>query len=112
MSKVYVVQETEHDFTPAEQYGEVIFMSVSGADDFKNIRGSQSNERLLAHLAHVLRDFSAEDFIVLTGSPYVSAAVFLILGNRGIQSVRLLRWDNRDFVYRPLYIELRKETVS
>lgn len=113
MSRVWVLQETNHDFTKAENYGEVVFVSVAGQDDFNNLRGSLSNERLLAHLSHELRDFNPEeDYIVITGSPYITAATFLILGNRRVQGVRFLRWDNRDLIYIPLYIELRKEVVS
>jgi hypothetical protein len=110
MSKVYVTQETNHDFIPAEKFGEVVFMTVSKRDDFWNIRNSGNNERLLAHLAECLKDFDPEnDYIVITGSPYVTAAICLILGNWRVQGVRFLRWDHMDRSYVPLYIELRKE---
>jgi hypothetical protein len=113
MARVWVLQETNHDFTKAETFGEVVFLSVAGRDDFNNVRGSLVNERLLAYLTHELRDFDPEeDFIVITGSPYITAAVFLILGNRRVQKIKFLRWDNRDLVYIPLYVELRKEMVT
>lgn len=100
--KVYVVQETSHDFSGAEAFGDLKFLSVDKTDDFHNLANSEHNQRLLAHLRHGLRDFSKYDFLILTGSPYVSAAVMWILGQRGQRQVNILRWDNRDRVYVPL----------
>ena len=105
--KVFVTYETNHDFSEAERYGEITFLT---SDDLSNVRGSVRNEGILSNIRNKLKKFDAEnDWIVVTGSPYVAAAVFLILGNRKIRSVNVLRWDNRDFVYRPMHIELRQE---
>jgi hypothetical protein len=58
-------------------------------------------------LRFLLRRYDAtQDWLVVSGSPYVSAAVFLLLGQAGFETVRVLRWDNRDRVYRPLFIEI------
>lgn len=111
---VFVTQESTHDYRLAEEFGELIFLSLSGRDDFNNIRGGEHNRRIMMHLRRGLRDFDEEkDYIVLTGSPYVNAAVSLILGARRVKKVQYLRWDNRDHIYIPLTIEIENlETMS
>lgn len=101
---VYVTQETNVNYVEAERWGKVEFLT---ANDFNNMRGSLVNERLVRSLKHGLRNHDPEsDWIVVSGSPYVAAAVFLILGLKGHRRVQILRWDNRDFVYRPLHVEI------
>jgi hypothetical protein len=105
---VWVTQETDVDFSEAERYGEVKFLT---ANDFNNTRSSIKNQFLLMSLRKQLTEFEPEnDWIVITGSPIVSCAVFAILGWMRHPLVRILRWDNRDLVYRPHYLELNKET--
>ncbi len=103
---VWVTQETNHDFIPAERYGEVQFLTK---DDFNNVKSSLTNEALMTELAHKLKRYDPEeDWLVIAGSPYVTAAVFLLLGNSHHRQVRILRWDNRDRDYRPLWLEIRR----
>jgi len=103
MANVYVTQETPLDFSKAEEYGELVFLSVNRSDDFHNIVNSEHNKRLMAHLAHGLKEFNEEeDFIVVTGSPYVRAAVMWILGRKQVRKVKFLRWDNQQNTYIPL----------
>lgn len=102
MTKVYVTQETSHDFRRAEEFGDLVFLS-DGRDDFHNITNSQHNGRLIAHLRQGLCEFDyAKDYLVLIGSPYVQAAAMHILGSNNNRTIKLLRWDNRDFTYIPL----------
>lgn len=107
MAKVYVIAENKLDFRPAEGFGQVEFLTVDRQDDFNNVNDGGNNRRLMAHLRQHLRDFDEErDWIVITGSPYVTAAVFWILGSRGVKVLRFLRWDNRDLLYIPLTLKL------
>lgn len=103
MDTVWVTQETDKDFSGAEAYGRVEFLTK---DDFNNIKGSLKNEELVNRLRFLLRRFGPDDWIVPAGSPYVSAAVFMILGQMGIKQLKILRWDNRDLMYRPMYLDL------
>lgn len=103
-STVFVTQETEHDFSKAEEFGEVAFLTRA---DLNNIKGSLHNRELIESLKTRLKDYVPNrDWIVITGSPYVAATVFLLLGIRGFRKVQILRWDNRDFIYRPMVVEL------
>ena len=104
MPTVWVTQETSHDFSPAEQYGEVRFLTK---DDFNNTRNSIANAALWSELKFILKRYDPnEDWIVIAGSPYVAAAVFLLLGLSHHKQIKVLRWDNRDFMYRPMYMEI------
>lgn len=105
MSKVFIIQETNVDFSKAEEFGDLVFLTDGRRDDFHNIVNSQHNDRLIAHIRQGLKDYNERvDWLVITGSPYVCSAVFALLGLSGIRSLRLLRWDNRDFRYIPLII--------
>lgn len=107
MAKIFVTQEPHQniDFSDAERYGQIEFLTHR---DLINVRGSSHNEELVADIAAKLEGFDhKEDYIVIVGSPYVAAVVFMILGMRGYRTVRVLRWDNRDLVYRLVFIELR-----
>ncbi len=109
MSTVWVIQETSHDFSDAERFGDVQFLT---RDDLNNMKNSIHNERLMASLRTKLRATDPEDFFLIAGSPYVSAVVFMMLGQMGRFSVKMLRWSNRDRAYFPLPLELRMEKTA
>lgn len=104
-SIVWVTQETENDFRDAERWGEVRFLTVK---DLNNNKNSWHNDELTRSLRAQIQKFNPEeDWVVVAGSPYVSAATFMLIGMRGINRVQILRWDNRDRRYIPMYINLR-----
>jgi CRISPR/Cas system-associated endoribonuclease Cas2 len=104
MPTVFVTQETTHDFTKAEVHGNIEFITK---DDFNNVQNSLVNRSIIVEINHKLKKFDdSEDWIIITGSPYVSAAVFMALGNKGVKSVNVLRWDNRNEVYHPVKLDL------
>lgn len=108
--KVYITQETRYDFSPAEIFGEITFIT---RDDLNNLRQSQHNETLVARVKDALKHYDPEyDWLVISGSPYVAALVFMLIGMRKPRHVQILRWDNRDFKYQPLHIELRREILA
>ncbi len=64
------------------------------------------NKVLIEELRTRLSEFDPKnDFIIITGSPLVTAAVFMILRER-TPIVKFLRWSNRDFVYTEVVIDL------
>ncbi|PIZ29609.1 MAG: hypothetical protein COY40_06520 [Alphaproteobacteria bacterium CG_4_10_14_0_8_um_filter_53_9] len=102
----FVTQETEHTFIEAERFGEVVFLTTT---DVNNTKGSLHNEELFRSIKAQLREFNPEvDYIVPAGSPYVVAGVFLILGNMGLKNIKVLRWNNRDYNYTPLHMDLKR----
>lgn len=105
MGKVFVTQESSYNFSKAERFGEIIFLA---RDDLHNTQASMHNGQVIQEISHKLKDFDEfEDWLVIAGSPYIAAVVFLILGRRGIKNLNLLRWDNRDYTYIPMRLVLR-----
>jgi hypothetical protein len=103
-AKAFVTHETEHSFIEAERFGEVVFVTH---DDLNNTKNSLHNEAVFRAIKQTLKDFRPDvDFIVPAGSPYVTAAVFLILGNMGFKHIKVLRWNNREFTYIPMHFDL------
>lgn len=105
MSRVFVTQESSYNFSKAEEFGEVVFIV---RDDLHNNKGSLHNERVIWEINRKLKDFNPEDdWLVIAGSPYIAAVVFLLLGRRGVKNINVLRWDNRDYMYLPMKLDLR-----
>lgn len=105
-SRVFVTQENPTlNYLSAEEFGDITFMSRG---DYSPIKNSIANEKLLADLQRHLKSFDIDkDYIVVTGSPIVAAAVFLLLGRFGYaHKVNVLRWSNRDHTYQPVTIDI------
>lgn len=104
MAKVFVTQEKGFDFTKAEAFGELVFMTDL---DFWNNKKSGHNARLVEKLVEKLAlvDFENDSFI-LVGSDMVIAAVFMLVGRAGIRRVNILRWSSRDQIYEPAEIDV------
>jgi hypothetical protein len=104
MAKVFITQEGQFDFTDAGRYGDVESLAH---EDLYNIKGSRHNEQLIRAIRWKLRSFDDRvDFILISGSPYIVAVVFMILGQMGIHYVQVLRWSNRDRRYDLCWIEI------
>lgn len=103
-ARVFVTQEMPKlDYTPAEKFGEVVFLA---RNDFSPVASSLINVDLMTSIKSGLRGFDeTNDYVVFSGSPVVAAAVFAHLGKM-VQSIRLLRWNNRDNTYTPMRINL------
>lgn len=106
MSKVFITQENPNlNYLPAEAFGEIVFMTRG---DLSPVRNSLNNEALIDELRVKIREFDVKaDFIVISGSPVVAAAVFMLLRER-TETVNVLRWSNRDRVYQHLVISLKQ----
>lgn len=105
MPRVWVTHEKNANFTPAEKFGEIKFLT---AQDLNNMPNSLHNEKLLERIAHKLKtEYDPdEDYFIIIGSPYVTAAVFMLLGAMGVRRVKVLRWNNQHDYYLPIEIKL------
>lgn len=105
--RVFVTQEMDRlDYSPAEKFGDVVFLTRS---EFSHVKSSLGNIELVRQIRDRLADFNAEiDFVVCSGSPTVAAAVFAIIG-RKCGRWTILRWSNRDFAYNPVEITIGAE---
>ena len=110
MTRVFVTQETNHDFRSAEAFGDIVFIT---GKDFINVKHSQANERVIDQIEDKLRHFEPTvDWLVVAGSPFVSGAVFWMLGRMNKRNIQILRWDNRDQRYIPLHMEFRQDVLQ
>lgn len=107
MAKVFVTQEHPSlNYAPAEEFGEVVFMTI---DDYSSIKNSLHNIDLIDELKNTVKEFDPDvDYIVISGSPVVSAIVFMLVGMmyQGRQ-INVLRWSNRDHMYQPTTINIK-----
>lgn len=103
-SRVFITQENPNlNYLPAEGFGEVVFLTRG---DISPIRGSLNNENVVEEIRRKLKDFDERfDFVAPSGSPIVTAVVFMVLSEK-TREVNVLRWSNRDCVYQPINIKI------
>lgn len=95
---VFVVQENNRlDYAPAEEFGEVIFMT---ADEYQPLKNSLRNQAILSRVTECLDSFRPRsDYLLLTGNPILIGYVFhLAYCIEGY--VRCLQWDRMHNSYR------------
>lgn len=98
MPKVYITHEIALDYSRAEDFGELVPVT---ADDFTNLSNSLHNQRLVGQVKDRLKHFEEEDFLLISGSPYVSLLCAMVIARKQ-KSIKVLRWSNQDRQYYPL----------
>jgi hypothetical protein len=103
MSKVFVTQEnTRLNYTDAERFGEVVFMSYH---EFSPNKNSKRNADIIEELRdHIEGNFDPDqDCLLLSGDPVIMSYSFhLAMQKKGY--VRLLKWDNQTRRYNEIHI--------
>ena len=75
------------DYAPAECYGELVYVV--------NSRPMIMDGQELARIEHNLRDFSRDDYLLLSGDPLVCALCAIAAARMTYGFVRMLRYDKR-----------------
>jgi len=103
-SRVFVTQENPKlDYSAAEDYGDLVFLTK---DDIVPVKNSLHNNSVIQQLKVGIDGLDpVNDFIVITGSPLVSAIVFMLIGRRHRQ-VNVLKWSNRDGIYQNVSVTI------
>lgn len=102
MPVVWVIQEGHNDYSPAEQFGQVNFITTS---DYRAITCRQ-NDAVIADIKKFRsRYIMGFDYVVPVGNPIVIAMVILSLGPG---RHRFLKWDGRRASYIPHFINTDK----
>lgn len=106
MNKVWVVQENPRmDYSPAEQFGQVHFMT---ADEFRPMATSLKNEHVIADLERGVSQLDEDDWLILTGNPIAMGYTFhLAIQKNG--RVKCLQWDRMRGEYRPFIFEREEQ---
>jgi len=114
MPKVYVVQSQHkwdkatgtlvpaYDFTPAEEYGEIVYLLKPNAAPF-------NSAPVIQELTEKLVEMNPEDFLLLTGNPaligFACALAADFLGRKDAP-LKMLQWHGRDRSYVPITADI------
>ena len=96
MAKVYVVNNTNHDYSKAELYGELVYVTKGKLPIFKT-------NTVRAMLEKGLVKFTKDDYLLISGPAIVSVMAAIILFNK-FDTVKFLVFDakQQDYVVRHL----------
>lgn len=102
-SRVFVVQENNRlDYGPAEDFGQVMFITAEEYHPFKN---SLRNAAILDRVDLAMNSFNPDtDYLILTGNPILIGYVFHKALER-TQTVRCLQWDRMTGGYRAVVFD-------
>lgn len=95
--RVFVVQENPNlNYTSAEQFGEVVFMT---AVEFSPMKNSPRNKFILDGIEAMMRDFDPDvDYLLLSGNPIIMGYVFHLAMSKKPE-VSVLWWSRDDRKY-------------
>ena len=85
----------KYDFSEAEQFGEVRYLIEGDVDP--------EDPKLAFDLSERLKEFTADDYLLLVGSPVAIGLAFAIASEYTDGKVKVLQWSGRDG-YRPISI--------
>jgi len=92
VSKVFITQEGNHNYTEAQEFGEVEFLT---SDEFSPIPTSGKNKNILREIKAKMSTYiPGVDYIMPSGSPIVIGIAFMIAREKGT-AVKILKWDNQ-----------------
>ena len=100
MSKVFVTQEVDRrDVFPARKFGELKLLLPSSAQVVLSV------DPTLQKIRRGLRDFSNDDYLLLSGDPIIMGLCMMVASevNRGL--VTTLKWDKREKDYYPVSVD-------
>jgi len=106
MPRVFVTHENPAlNYQPAEDFGDVEFLTNQ---DLSPMHNSLNNEAIIENMRKSLTRFDPKnDYIVLSGSPVVTAVAFMLLRER-TDTLNVLRWSNRDHVYQHILVSVKQ----
>ena len=96
MAKVYVVNNTNHDYSKAEQYGELVYATKGQLPILKT-------STVRAMLEKGLAKFTKDDYLLISGPVIVNIMAATLLFNK-FDTVKFLVFDakQQDYVVRHL----------
>lgn len=107
MSKVFVVQDAKwvdpkdgqlkpkFDFTPAAEFGELVFLLGSSASPF-------NLPPVLSELQERLKGITEDDYLLLVGNPVLLGLAVAIAADYNDGSITMLQWSGAKHAYIPV----------
>ena len=98
LPKVWVIQEGRNDYSAAEDFGEVHFITES---DLMLVEGRRNITVRQDYKVFAAKYIAGVDYILPAGNPMLVATVMLSLPR---VTHKLLKWDGRRAIYFPFEI--------
>lgn len=99
MTKVYVINKSGHDFSPAEKFGELVYLSEGEVNIFHV-------QQMYRQFSSVLKDSGPRDFILTTGLTIMSCVATAIMARKhGIVNILLFHAETRTYKVRTLKVD-------
>ena len=110
-SKVYLIQEIpgtskgepKYNILGAQKYGKIITMSP----EFSQMILSPGP--LIIKLRMLLKDYTENDYLLLSGDPAIIGVVCSIVADTTNGKYKLLKWDRQEKTYYPIEINLHQK---
>jgi hypothetical protein len=111
MSHVFVVQRQhklvqatnelvpKFDLTPAEKYGELIFLLSPTARPY-------NPQPVIDDLRRSLAGYTSDDYLLLIGNPVLIGLAMSVAARSGDGRVKLLQWSGKKQEYIPIEVDL------
>lgn len=96
--------EPKFDLSPAEEYGELIYLLSPTANPFRPVP-------IVAELREKLSDFTARDYLLLIGNPCLIGWA-VALASRVSPTIRLLQWSGRERRYIAIAADLSEKSLN
>lgn len=108
MNKVYVIQELpgtkegrpKYNIVGAQKYGEIKMLLPEHSQII------MSPGPLVFKLRQLLKDYTSEDYLLLTGDPAIIGVACSIVSDLTNGKYNLLKWDRQERMYYPIEINL------
>ncbi len=94
---VWLANEGGHDYRTAEKFGRIMPITTGSINPF-------SPDRLMVLISHRLQVASADDFLVISGSPLLNALI-VAMWLRRFDHLNLLLWSHRDSEYKLVTVQ-------
>jgi len=108
MSKVYLIQaipgstkgEPKYNIVGAQKYGDIVTL----LPEFSQM--IMSPGPLVIKLRTLLKNFTSDDYLLLSGDPAIIGVVCSIVSDTTNGSYKLLKWDRQEKTYYPIEINI------
>ena len=96
--KVYIVNKGGHDFSSAERFGSLVYLTEGETDPFQVTR-------VYRHMSPILSNSNRDDYLLVSGLTVINCIASSILA-RNHGSVNWLLYDKRNELYKVRTIDV------
>lgn len=97
MPTVYVVNRGGHNFTPAEHYGKLLYLTEGTMNPF-------AVDKMYREIAKHLKDSNAEDYILVTGLTIMNSIACACFAKKHNGRLNLLLFRNGKYITRTVMV--------